>query len=1227
MKSSARILAIALALAFLLLARATFIGGGAVSAETIELEDGEAAFAQNATSKAEAEYVGLGADGETNTVYFYVQSDALGTTVTASTTGALDGSSALLLNGQAVTFIGGNVQPSRVAEVDLNNDGNPVTDITAFTVPGAPGNNVNVLIVALTGAYCNKLDTTVVAYTDEDGYSQPADATTTISVSGFGVRDANGTDGPANGNCASVSPRTSDERAVLTQVQQQAFAENALHALNQAEIPNAINQNRLLYTYKDGSKYVTYDKVNPARRYTHGQQVGDADADGSVGATEFNWDIVGGSMRPLLPATGGIAGTRVMTDANTSASDGLFAVVSNATGNSASPSPTGGSFQVISPTDLNASNVLSVQATYDIVDVYEKADGNDAGTSYPDYTSGYARALVTSPSDTSGEWVTIREVTGVAATSSAPDSNLFYGAVTITNDPGEEAGVYVQDGDTLTLRVLSKNGDRDSADITTATVIVDDAKPAVSGLSPANNSILSDNTANIGFTINDSGAGLDVKDPRNVVQSIYLHKRDSDGKSMGDGCMLVDVTKEDKDDTSAGVNKVSYPSRGANQVSAVYAPTGENFSDNPCGSVVDTTTLGDNGHGVKFNIEITVQDLAGNQKTNTSALTIDTVKPAVQDDPSVDTDGVLAGKAWDADDNEPMNAKNSILIKFTESLDPDTVTASDFTVAGYTIASVEVVGANTDDDKFNNEYVVITLNEDLAQAASPSITLAADAVSDVAGNKSAKATRTAKNVIAPTVTVTPFSKLLGEKGEQGISFTSDEGLRSGSGTVCTCAAVSGPTGGSLSVSIDAGAQGGSATFKQATFKSTGAYGVLLRARDNDGNVTTKGADSVSNEDVTLDSAIAANASFKHKLANWPPVDKDFDGNVTDDISASVAGEDDDRVATKVDWATGEVTIAGGASIPLNTAVTVSYSHAAEGHIVQVDVTKPTLTSTPADGATTDYAGTVVQFHWDDDEYAGDTNKTVTLNSVMHKGPDGESADVTDMVNTTDDKRWTYAPEGGLALGKHEFTLTATDKAGNVAKGAKTSFTVEARKPVTIGLNPGWNLISFRGAPASLDINDIFTDQSVTVVSQYDGSRASAWTVWTRNDEGMLTSTPAGQTTIDPGLGLYVLSSDGQSLEVDIPGISREDPATLPPSINLIAGWNLVAVIIIDRDVNRVEADAYMPKGAWTRAFKLNDVGLLVSISPDKEGRVSDDYLNAGEGVWVYAVKTGVIVPK
>ena len=96
----------------------------------------------------------------------------------------------------------------------------------------------------------------------------------------------------------------------------------------------------------------------------------------------------------------------------------------------------------------------------------------------------------------------------------------------------------------------------------------------------------------------------------------------------------------------------------------------------------------------------------------------------------------------------------------------------------------------------------------------------------------------------------------------------------------------------------------------------------------------------------------------------------------------------------------------------------------------------------------------------------------------------------------------------------------------------------------------------------------------------------------------MSSSPAGRTTIDPGLGLYVLSTDGSPLEVDIPGTSKDDPAQVPPSIDLIPGWNLVAVIIIDRDADTVGVNEYLPAEVWTRAFRLdNETGELQSLSP------------------------------
>ena len=122
------------------------------------------------------------------------------------------------------------------------------------------------------------------------------------------------------------------------------------------------------------------------------------------------------------------------------------------------------------------------------------------------YTSGYKRAYVSSGSD-SGQWVTISEVadegrTTLTATISSPTSNLFQGKVTITNDTTHESDeiIYVQDGDTLTLQVFDENDNRSSDVLASATALIDNSPPTISDLSPADESIISDDELRISFT-------------------------------------------------------------------------------------------------------------------------------------------------------------------------------------------------------------------------------------------------------------------------------------------------------------------------------------------------------------------------------------------------------------------------------------------------------------------------------------------------------------------------------------------------------------------------------------------------------------------------------------------------------------------------------------------------------------------------------------------------------
>ena len=986
MKSSVRILAIALALAFLLLARTAFQDSTVSADEHIDLDDGEAAFADLIDGAVEAEYLGL-EDGSTSTVYFYIQSDDLGTQNTASTTMTLDSGNFAAASNRVTlpmgTAVAGTVESSVIAD-------------------------------RLDTAYCANSATTTIDLTSD----MPDGGNVVVTV-------------PSDWGLAASDSRTCNRTggaSTTTDETRSAGADAEKERVEAADATRADDANHGLYEY--GSD--PYSEVSEQLRYTHGA----------------NGIMAGGTGRPLDSVTA----TKVSDDSD------VLTFVTNKTGRQ---------FQDITGS-LAINDELQVDATFDIVDMYPAEDDTEPNADYNAYGSGYARAYVSSGSD-SGLWVMIEEVAAVNGDHDAGESatsNLYRGMVVITNDTGlddlnddgADDTIYVQDGDTLTLQVFDENGNRSSDVLASATATIDDSAPTISDLDPADESILNDETLRISFSVNDEGAGIDFKDVPTVVTMVEVQARDESldttDKGTGARCLLA---SGEVDIGNAGGN--------ASRVGILIAPSSTDFTDR-CGAVVDTSFDGDNGDGKKFNLIITAQDLAGNVTEHTSQLTIDGDDPEVEGNPT-------AGEAWDDDDNEAMSSSNSILVRFNESLDVDTVEVSDFSVTGYTIDSVEVVGTNEDDGDQNlNEYVVLTLTEDLANNARPSVSVSD--VSDVAGNSIDDTSRTSENKIKTEITVVPFAALIAEDGEQAISFTTDEALRSKSGENSTEASVNGSK---LTVKVSSDTMGGSATFEQSDYDDSGAYGVMLQAVDVDGNTTRVGAVSVTDEDVKLelDADKAAGDTFNVELANWPPADSDLDGSYVGEV---VAKSDGDEVASSTDtvnWdglsaGTVQLKVNAGESVADGDTVTLSYKYVTADQVIQVDVDEPTMTSVPEDNDETDYAAGAIQFIWsDDDGYAGDSYKTVTLNEATHEGPDGESMDILDMLTTNDNETWVLRPAADLALGAHEFTLTATDAAGNDNTESVT-ITVIERKPVEIGLNPGWNLISFRGAPASLDVN-------------------------------------------------------------------------------------------------------------------------------------------------------------
>ncbi len=1257
MKSSVRILAIALALAFLLLARTAFQDDPTASAAAIDLKDGEASFADLLDGTQEAEYIGFRGQ-KTTMVYFYVESEDLGTKVTTRTTNSdittPAAASTVVLTGtpaQIGDLRGANHVASAVDGVGNDSDGTTGFTTITGTADTAAADNTAVR-AALDTAYCAGDPLIYVSYSaiGAPGIGTKADtATTSIPVEGWGLATTTTAASATAGACLAPGDgdRAVDDRKLLgdeddeDNADRMKFVTDALNKINQAEIMLAKEQNALRFEYQSGNKYVAATSTNPARRYTNAATTTAAD----------NRDMVGSeSARDIHKPLSGVVFKVV--DTNNAESDATPVdppVVKTTTIPTFESDNAGGGFRLAYTvpdaetdfTDNGDTREFVVDATFDIVDVYEGDQGaKSASDPYAMYTSGFKRAYVSSGSD-QGVWVTIREVadeTNNMPGAKSATSNLFQGAVEITNDASKNtsSNVYAQDGDTLTLQVYSSNDNRSSNVIAMATAIIDGSEPTIADLSPADEDVIKDATLQISFSVEDEGAGVDFRevDEKKVVTMIQVRARDESAdntdphKGTGTPCLL---TTGDDDIGNAGGN--------ASRVGILVSPKNTTYTDRCAakydsdgmlmdGTVVDTEMPSDNGHGVKFNLIITSEDLAGNVDTHTTQLTIDTVKPRLATNPTV-------GQTWNADKNAAKSSPNSILVQFTESLDVNTVAASDFTVAGHTIDSIEVVGTNEDDgDKHLNEFVVLTLTEDLSNDARPSVTVSG--VADVAGNMIDKFTSESDNKIKAKVTVTPFSALVAEKGEQAISFTSDEALFAESGGKNTQASVNGAI---LSVKVAADTLGGSATFKQNTYRSDGsrAFGVIIRAVDANGNNTDVGAVSVTDEDHKLE----ANLTTGHyvPLDNWPPADSDLMNGLAGEVKAYV-GSTLVASSTEVDWKNGKVKMAvyDGLedavldSIKKDDTITLKYKYVKADQVIQVDVDAPTMKSNPEDNSETDYAAGAIQFIWTEDkEYAGDTYKTVTLNSAMHEAPSGTSTDILAMLTTHDDKTWVYRPAEDLALGDHEFTVKATDAAGN-SKTETVTITVIERKPVKINLGPGWNLISFPGMPASVDVNDVFgADSGVTVVSQYDGRKVSPWTVWTRGEDGSLSSSPAGRTTIDSGLGLYVLSSDGTPLSVDIPGVSKDAPAEVPPSIDVIAGWNLVAVILIG-DRKMVGVNEYLPEGAWTRAFRLNNTtGQFESFSPltrQDDGTFTDDKdLMAGDALWVYATEAAVIVPK
>ena len=184
--------------------------------------------------------------------------------------------------------------------------------------------------------------------------------------------------------------------------------------------------------------------------------------------------------------------------------------------------------------------------------------------------------------------------------------------------------------------------------------------------------------------------------------------------------------------------------------------------------------------------------------------------------------------------------------------------------------------------------------------------------------------------------------------------------------------------------------------------------------------------------------------------------------------------------------------------------------------------------------------------------------------------------------------------------------------------------MKAPAKLSISLSPGQNLVSLPSAPASTAINDVIDVADVVSVITYDPvnpdpDTGSPWLSATRDDDGNLSGSLA---TIDDTHAYWVETTSFAPLKVEVPAQSF---SAVPPSIPVVAGWNLIPVVDIQGAAigAQIGASQYLRSVDWETAYSYDTVAdKWVGIA--NPGKF--DFVKVGLGYWLYVNEADTLVP-
>ena len=258
----------------------------------------------------------------------------------------------------------------------------------------------------------------------------------------------------------------------------------------------------------------------------------------------------------------------------------------------------------------------------------------------------------------------------------------------------------------------------------------------------------------------------------------------------------------------------------------------------------------------------------------------------------------------------------------------------------------------------------------------------------------------------------------------------------------------------------------------------------------------------------------------------------------------------------------------------------------------------------------------------------DSHGMVRITEVTLNG-----SDASDRLSRVDDAQFALVV-GNLSQGRHEVAYTAVDEAGNEVEG-EFAFTVLARGAYEVALSPGWNLISLPGTPADPSLSAVIPPgDGISVVMAYqDGN----WLTATVDMDGYWRGS---LNRIEAGYGYWVFATSFATLA---PLIPETDPTSVPLTIRVNHGWNLVGVVDLFQNASGEapgaegggsgEADNYFGSLDWRVAYTFNpQYSRWVRIAPedDKDDADTDDNeppeIVNGSGYWVWSAEPGTLVP-